>query len=62
MSHQTVRCHTGQLLFSVRCALTLPRTVAHCSVWQWPLKSTVALGAVAPLGASDSPVPHRTVQ
>jgi hypothetical protein len=30
--HHTVRCRTGQLLFIVRCALTLPRTVAHCSV------------------------------
>jgi hypothetical protein len=34
----------------------LLRTVAHCSVWQWLLKSTIALGAIAPLGAPDSPV------
>jgi hypothetical protein len=33
--HRAVRCHTGQVLFTVRCvsdsALTLPRTVLHCS-------------------------------
>jgi hypothetical protein len=38
------------------------RTVAHYSVWQWSLKSTVALGAVAPLGAPDSSVAHRIVR
>jgi hypothetical protein len=35
---------------------------AHCCVCRCPLQSTVALVAVAPLGAPDSPVTHRTVR
>jgi hypothetical protein len=35
---------------------------AHCSVRRCPLQLTVALVAVAPLGAPDSPVAHRTVR
>jgi hypothetical protein len=53
---------TGQALFTVWCASSgcsdfcahCPRTVA--------LQSIVALVAVAPLGAPDSPVAHRTVR
>jgi hypothetical protein len=56
MWHRTVRCCTGQLLFIVRCAPTLPCTVAHCSIGSESLQSTVALVAVAPLGALGSPV------
>jgi hypothetical protein len=35
MSHRTVWCRTGQLLFSVRCALTLRcDSDTHYSIWQ----------------------------
>jgi hypothetical protein len=53
---------TGHVLFTVRCAsggcsdfcAHYPRTVAA-------LQATIALVAVASLGASDSPMAHRTV-
>jgi hypothetical protein len=55
--HQTVLCRTGQLLFIVRCALTLPSdSAAHYSVGSEPLQSTVALDSRYSAGAPDSPV------
>jgi hypothetical protein len=57
----TVWCRTGQALFSVRCALTLPRIVAHCSARQEPLQSSAALDSHCLTGAPDSPVAHRTI-
>jgi hypothetical protein len=59
--HRTVRCRTGQLLFIVRCALTLTCTVAHCSACQVPLQSTVVLKSRCSAGAPDSPVAYQTV-
>jgi hypothetical protein len=60
--HRTVRCRTGHALFTVRCAfgaaLTLRELSAHCSL----LQTTVGAVVVAPLGAPDSPVLHRTVR
>jgi hypothetical protein len=56
---------TGQALFTDQCASSgcsdFCALSAHCSVRMCPLQSTVALVAVAPLGAPDSPVAHRTV-
>jgi hypothetical protein len=37
-------------------------STTYCSVCQGTVQSTVALLAVAPLGAPDSPVPHRIVR
>jgi hypothetical protein len=36
-------------------------SAANCSAVRGTVQSTVALVAVAPLGAPDSPVAHRTV-
>jgi hypothetical protein len=63
LRHQTVWCHTGQVLFTVQCASnfcsdfcrTLLRTVAVA-------ESTVARVSCCSAGASDSPVAHRTVR
>jgi hypothetical protein len=50
-------CGTGQTLFTVRCASGVCSDFyAHCSIRRCLLQSTVALVAVAPLGAPDSPV------
>ena len=43
-------------------ALTLRELSVHCSRCRRPLESTVALGAVAPVGAPDSPVTHWAVR
>jgi hypothetical protein len=53
----TVHCpvRLWRLLWLLR-ALTV-----HCSVRRCPLQSTVVLVAIAPLGAPDRPVAHRTV-
>jgi hypothetical protein len=50
---------SGALLL---CALTLSRTVAHCSARQESLQSTVALDSRCSAGAPDSPIAHRTVR
>jgi hypothetical protein len=60
--HRTVRCRTGQVIFTVRCASDgCSDFCAHCSVRRCPLQSTIALLAVAPLGAPDSPVNYSEV-
>jgi hypothetical protein len=57
MSHRTVRCRTRQVLFTVWCASdACSDFCAHCSRTIHTLQTTVALLAVAPLGAPDSPV------
>jgi hypothetical protein len=59
VSHWTGTVHCPVRLWWL---LWLLRTLSvHCSVRRCPLQSTVALVAVAPLGAPDSPVAHRTV-
>jgi hypothetical protein len=54
---------------TVHCSVRLWRLLwllralsVHCSVRRCSLQSTVVLVAIAPLGAPDSPVAHRTVQ
>jgi hypothetical protein len=63
LRHGTVRCHTGQILFTIRCAsdsaaLTL-RALFPC---QRLLQSTVAGVSRCPAGTPDSLVAHRTVR
>jgi hypothetical protein len=58
--HRTYTVHCPVRLWQL---LWLLRALcAHCSVRRCPLQSTVALVAVAPIGAPDSPVAHRTVR
>jgi hypothetical protein len=52
-------CHTGQSGVPLTPTLTSARTVHALFTL---LQTTVALLAVAPLGAPDSPVAHRTVR
>jgi hypothetical protein len=59
--HRAARCHTEQALFIVRCAFALT-SAATCSDVSGTVQSTVAPRVVAPLGAPDSPVAHRTVR
>jgi hypothetical protein len=58
--HRTVRWCTRQSLFTVRCAfwrlLWLLCAQWHCSLFRYRCRRPLALGAVAPLGAPDSPV------
>jgi hypothetical protein len=60
MWHRTVSCHTGQALFTVRCAFCscsdFARTVRALCVVRRPLESTVALASRCFAGAPDSPV------
>jgi hypothetical protein len=54
---------TAQSLFTVRRVFDgCSDFCAHCSVRRCPLQSTVALVAVAPLGAPNSLVAHWTVR
>jgi hypothetical protein len=63
MSHRTIRCRTGQLLFSVWCVLTLRSdSTAHCCALFTLLQTTVALDSRCSAGAPDSSVPHQTVR
>jgi hypothetical protein len=67
MRHQTVRCHTGQVLFTVWCASDFcsdfwRALFAYCSVVRVPLQSTIALDSHCSAGAPDSPVARRTVR
>jgi hypothetical protein len=50
-AHRTVRCCNGHILFSIRC---VPRQHAR-----WGLERTI-VGALCPVVALDSSVPHRT--
>jgi hypothetical protein len=51
MSNRTVRCRTGQVLFTVRCASDY---AAHCSSRQVLLQSTVARSSRCSAGTPDS--------
>jgi hypothetical protein len=62
MWHLTVRCRTGQVLFTVRCASGSCSDFCAKCMRTVALQATVALLAVALLGAPDSPVEHRTVR
>jgi hypothetical protein len=59
--HQTFRCHTGQFLFTVRCAFDFCTDFwctlfVYCSRVRASLQSTVELDSHYSAGAPDSPV------
>jgi hypothetical protein len=56
MWHRTVRCRTGQELFTVRCASDYALSATHCSSRQVLLQSTVARSSHSSAGTPDSPV------
>jgi hypothetical protein len=65
--HRTFRCHTGQFLFTVRCASDFCTDFwcalfVHCSCVRASLQSTVELDSHYSAGAPNSPVAHRTVR
>jgi hypothetical protein len=66
VGHRTVWWCTGQVLFTVRCAirrlLWLCAQSALFTVHYSRCRRSLARVAVAPLGTPDSPVLHRTVQ
>jgi hypothetical protein len=59
LRHRTVRCHTGQVLFTVWCASDFYRALLRIVAFA---ESTVALDSCCSTGAPDSPVAHRMVQ
>jgi hypothetical protein len=63
MRHRTVRCHTGQVLFTVRCASDSVALTLHALVLcQRLLYLTVARVSLCSAGTPDSPVNYSGVR
>jgi hypothetical protein len=59
LRHRTVRCHTGQVLFTVRCASDFYRALLHTVAFA---ESTVARVSRCSAGTPDSPVNYSGVR
>jgi hypothetical protein len=67
LRHRTIRCHTRQVLFTVRYASDFcydfwRALFAYCSIVRVPLQSIVALDSRCSAGAPDSLVAHKIVR
>jgi hypothetical protein len=63
LGHRTVRCCTGQSLYTVRCAFwRCSDTGAHCSALNAFCRRPLARSSRCSAGTPDSPVVHRTVR
>jgi hypothetical protein len=61
--HRTVRCATGQVLFTVRCASDSAALTLRALFMCHPLlQSTIGASSRCSAGTPDSPVAHRTVR